>query len=61
MASDPVSNTTPDLSLPEGWTRNADGSLTPPIITCPKCGMQAAVFVCNTSGCPMALKAMQNV
>ena len=43
----------PMTALPEGWVRNPDGSVTPPSITCRKCGQTGVVFICDAEGCPV--------
>ena len=42
-----------DVVLPEGWTRNEDGSVNAPTITCSKCGARGMAFICDRKGCPV--------
>ena len=53
MTDRPETADTPDRPLPEGWTRNADGTLNAPVITCSKCGAKGMAFICDTRGCPV--------
>ncbi len=48
----------PDMDKPNSlaWEMPNGGILwsnNPPMETCPKCGVQAAAFICSTPGCPV--------